>query len=216
MNIQIRENSSSTFFSLIEGEDEPLKSIQYFLNIEDILPKSGGVLSHGRSIVSWALSAFGIESPASNTFTTQIQFSEVSLTESELAVLERLSLGDLSIIANTIVGSPQRMVSLIQKGIVTLLPNFNHIGVKPNFLVSGKQELIQGALQRLSLEYTLLATENHAFAVVSAPSIWGHNLLNAATEKGFNIIPIVNILPANRMLRTENPFSSNPNEFVWK
>ena len=216
MNMQIRDNSTSAFFSLIESEDEPLESIHYFLNIEDILPKSGGVLSHGRSIVSWALSAFRIEVPASNTFTTQIQFSEASLSEPELAVLERLSLGDLSIIANTIVGSPQRIVSLIKKGIVTLLPNFNHIGVKPNFLVSGKTELIQDALQRISLEYTLLTTKNQAFAVVSAPSIWGHNLLKASTENGFNITPIVNILPINRMLRTENPFSDDPDEFVWK
>ncbi|MHA1929517.1 MAG: hypothetical protein ACTSV2_13155, partial [Candidatus Thorarchaeota archaeon] len=215
LNVQCYDKSESKIFSLVESEDDPIKSIKYFLNIDDVLPKSGGVISQGRSIVSWALSAIGLGDQMMHTFDSEIEFSGKDILEPEKAILERLSLGKLSILANTLIGSPQRISSLVKLGSVILLPDFNHIGLRPNFFVTSESKGLQHTLDTFALEYTMFSTASTNYAVVSAPTIWGSNLIDAAVQDGCDVFPIIHASSQRKLLRSENVFPEDVSKNSW-
>ncbi len=58
---------------------DPLTAIEYWLNLEDVYPTSGGLISHGKSVLQRALSALGIRSEPDGTYAASIEFSETTL-----------------------------------------------------------------------------------------------------------------------------------------
>ncbi|UCH04047.1 MAG: hypothetical protein JSW05_10755, partial [Candidatus Thorarchaeota archaeon] len=107
---------------LCEGGKNVLKAIDYHLDIGDIFPKPGGIAAHGRSVLTWILHRLGIDRKEDRTFESHIEFTQTTLDAGESAVLERLMHGGLSVLSDTLIGSPQRIDSLVKKGRVILLP----------------------------------------------------------------------------------------------
>ncbi|MFW9788567.1 MAG: hypothetical protein ACFFE2_08280 [Candidatus Thorarchaeota archaeon] len=184
----------------------PIQSIEYWLNLEDIYPSSGGLVSHGKSILQRARSVLGISDSFSGTFESVLEFSDVRLSTNERAVLERLALGQLEILVNTLVGSPQIVESLLQKGRIIFLPNFNHLGVDPDYLMSGRIEPLRSITRRSCLEGTIFGNDAESLAVVSAPSDWKKGVFENAIREGISIWPIMSVSSPTNVIRSENPF----------
>ena len=188
----------------------PVTSIEYHLNIDDIFPKPHGIMSAGRDILKRALRHLGVESQDDMTFSATLKLRESALKPAELAVLERLTIGSSQVVLDTIVGSPKRLESLIDSRHVLLLPDFNHLGLRPDFLISGPIEESRSVVTASCLESTLFLTEENAYGVVSAPGIWGRALLSDVNDYGVSLSPIVSVHSTHGLLRTEDtwPVSS--------
>ncbi|MHA1939694.1 MAG: hypothetical protein ACW97O_15925, partial [Candidatus Thorarchaeota archaeon] len=121
--IEYLDGAEQRFLAIIEGNENPLTSIVYMLNLEDVFPKSGGVLGKGNDILFWILNKIGLKEKRMNTFQASIDFSGKQVAAAENAVLERLVSGSLRILSDTLVGSPQRIDSLVKTGKVVLVPD---------------------------------------------------------------------------------------------
>ncbi|RDE17924.1 MAG: hypothetical protein C4K49_00300, partial [Candidatus Thorarchaeota archaeon] len=206
LDVHFLDGSGLKRLSLIEGEGEQATSLEYFLNIEDITPKSGGLSSHGKDILRWALDSLGIESSSPFTFEGGIQFQAAKVDTAEEAVLERLAEGGLKILANSLTGSLHRVVSLTESGNLLLLPNFNHTGLRPDFLVVGVADAVRSASRSSCLEATIIMTSERAYGIVSAPGEWGHRLVETAQSLALSIAPIVDTHSIRGLVRQEDMF----------
>jgi hypothetical protein len=207
MRVNYRDGSQVQTVQVTDKSDNPIVSVEYHLQLDDVIPKSGGIQSRGRQILRWAAKSFGIDEFKGEGFTTSIDFEDKPISESERAVLERLSLGQLDILSNTLIGSPQRIESLINSGCITLVPDFNHLGIVPNFIVEGDLDSVNNLSTETSLESTIINTESTAYGILSAPAVWEKQLLETASTS-LKIFPIVSTSSPRGLIREEVPFGA--------
>jgi len=188
------------------GEGLRISGIEYWLNLEDIYPTSGGLVSHGKSILQRALSSLGITSKLAGTFEAHIEFSDSLLTPNEKAVLERLILGQFEVLANTLIGSPQIVDNLHSKGKIVFLPSFNHLGLDIEYLLKGASEVVQPLVKQNTIESTTFLTGTDTIAIVSAPSTWRKSLLDSAIREGVSVWPVISASSKRNIIRSENLF----------
>jgi hypothetical protein len=192
-----------------------IDSLEYWLNLEDIYPSTTGPLSHGLDIVRRSLEKIGVVSKSSNTFHVQIEMNaDRSLETKEIAVLERLIKGDLEIISNTLVGSPQIVKSLLEKKCIAFIPDFYHLGIDPDFLIHGSFVDVQ-KLCHSTLEATIIRCNDMAYGIVSAPTSWRKPLLESSIKSSVEIWPILSVKSARRILRDERLFFGGKKLLRW-
>ena len=214
-SVQIINGSSMQTLTIGAQNQEPIDAIEYWLNIEDIYPSSTGLLSHGLDIVRRALEKLGVVANSVNTFEARLEMKgDRSLETKEIAVLERLLMGDLDIISNTLVGSPQIMKRLLEKECIILVPDFNHLGIEPDFVVHGSYDDVQ-RISRTTLESTLFKCNSKAYAIVSAPSSWRRPLLESNADSNLDIWPILSTTSKRRLLRDERIFVEGKELLRW-
>ncbi|MHA1772368.1 MAG: hypothetical protein ACTSYL_08135 [Candidatus Thorarchaeota archaeon] len=198
-----------------EVDGSSLLAIEYGLNLEDIFPKTGGILSHGKDLINMALRKMGVDVSVSNTFTQRLEFHEATLPTDQKAVLERLCQGGLKILSDSLVGSLQRITSLLTGGHLVLLPDFNHLGIDHDFLVCGEPSVVKTIVSQNTIEYTLFLTDETSYGVVSAPSIWRPHLLTSCHEAGLSVYPIVETRSPKGLLRDETLFPTDSDHLLW-
>ncbi|MFW9893449.1 MAG: hypothetical protein ACFFFO_14675 [Candidatus Thorarchaeota archaeon] len=202
-------------FTIGETGDSLLTSIEYWLNIEDVYPSSGGLISHGKDVIRRVLTSLGVSIEPKATFEAKIEFSKKNLKSPELAVLERLSSGKLDVLSNTLIGSPQIVESLFKAGSIVFVPDFNHVGINPDFLVHGKHEKIRKITRSCCLEATVFNTEIDSTAVVSAPGSWKFHLLDSVYSEELSVWPVHSAKSVRKILRDESPLSNAESVFTW-
>ncbi len=202
-------------FSIGSIGDDVVNSIEYWLNLEDVYPSSGGLISQGKDVIRRALVKLGHSDELKTTFEAKLEFSEKELKSTERAVLERLITGQLDVLSNTLVGSPQVIETLLKTGRIALLPGFNHIGVNPDFLLRGKPDGVRSTARLCCLEATIFNTESEAIAVVSAPGTWKSGLIKSASSGNLSLWPILSTSSQRNILRDEQPFSNEPLVRTW-
>jgi hypothetical protein len=213
--VSFLEGSRKSTLRIGPGHDSMVTSIEYWLNLEDVYPSSGGLVSHGKSILQRALAALGVSTIPSGTYESTIEFSETELAANENAVLDRLILGQLDVLSNTLVGSPRIVERLHKKGKIILVPDFNHIGIEPDFLVCGEIDSLRSVIRTSCLEGTIFKTNAEAIGVVSAPATWKSGFFDSATNKGLSIHPILAIDSNRRLIRTERSFPKEK-PVIWE
>ncbi|MFW9919631.1 MAG: hypothetical protein ACFFED_08530 [Candidatus Thorarchaeota archaeon] len=207
LSIGFLEGSRQASFVLDTKSGTFVESISYHLRLDDVFAKHGGILSTGKDILRWALSKLSVFDHDPATFEIKLPMKDAVLTEAEKAVLERLSLGDPDILSNTLVGSPQRIESLVNSGCIAIIPSFAHIGVEPNYLVRGNIDTINKLILPCVLEATVIETEQDAYAVVSAPSVWGRQLTSSSCDSDLNLYVLNSIESPRAIVREEKIFS---------
>ncbi len=206
LTVVTRRGKQTQALQVNENLENPIVEIRYKLDLQDVLPKSGGIQSRGRQLIHWVAKTFGVKEEHTGGFEASISFGKKSISESERAVLERLSLGRLDILSNTLIGSPQRIESLVNSGCITLVPNFSHIGIEPTYLLEGDTETITNLCLDYSLESTMLITKSTTFGILASPAIWGKRLLDAIDDS-VEINPIIRTSSSRGIIRHELPFS---------
>ncbi|MFW9799567.1 MAG: hypothetical protein ACFFD9_03975 [Candidatus Thorarchaeota archaeon] len=212
LDVEYMKGSEAVLHRLIESEDQVLESISYRLSIEDLKP--GGIVAEGKSVLEWILYSLGFKQKEEVTFESHIEFSDVEIDAGERAVLERLIQGGLSVLSDTLIGSPQRLNSLVKKGRVILLPDFNHAGLRPNLVLMGRKARIETVASH-SVEATLLHTKRRSFAVVSAPSFWMNRVITASAKNDVEVWPILSTYSSKGIVRSEQAFSSESEHPTW-
>jgi hypothetical protein len=200
---------------LEEGQHNPVESLEYVLNLEDILPKAGGIIGHGRDAMRWARKVLGSSIEREPSFRSRISFEPSKLAEPERAVLERLSQGRFDILSNTLIGSPHRVIALVKSGHLILVPNFNHIGIEPNLLLRGNYQQVTNIVCDISLEATWFKTKNEAIAVVSAPGKWYQTLLKSASSENVSVFPVVSAISPRSIIRYEDIYPESSENLEW-
>lgn len=194
------------FLVIHENGEESIDRLEYRLDLEDCYPSTGGLISHGRSVVHRALATLGLKQSPSVTFEATVERSGSTLNTREHAVLKRLLLGDAGIITNSLIGSPNAVESLVKKGRIVIVPDFNHIGLNPNFLIHGRHDAVKWVTETNSVESMILTLGDKAYALVSAPSTWRSGLTRAATDEKLSIWPVRDVSSPRRMIRDEKLF----------
>ena len=190
-------------------------SLDYWLDISDIFPKTAGIISHGSSIHNWVMKLFGLQPRNSHTFETSLNFTDAQLSKTETAVLDRLLEGKLEILSNSLIGSPGVMRSLLERGIISLLPTFNHIGINPDFYVRGNKDELQDILLNHVLEATFFNTNEISHAIISSPPPWRNRVIDVVADADFHLYNIIKILPRKPLLRFEDTLTDFSDAFLW-
>ncbi|MHA2378507.1 MAG: hypothetical protein ACXADO_06025 [Candidatus Thorarchaeota archaeon] len=214
LEIEYARGSEIRRLVLTEGEGQVLESIDYHLDVEDIFPKSGGIVAHGKSVLTWILHTLGVDKKDVRSFESHIEFTDTNVDAGESAVLERLMHGGLDVLSNTLIGSPQRIDSLMKKGRVILLPDFNHVGIRPTFLLIGERNRVVSAAHH-SVEATLFHSEKKSFGVVATPAVWTKRVISAAAETGVEMWPILNVDSNKNLVRSERVYISDSEYPLW-
>ncbi len=213
--IHYLDGRNERYLEIKASTDEEITSIEYWLDLQDIYPSSGSPFSHGRDIIRRALKQIGISKSADGTYNAQLLINDNrTIDQKENAVLERLCLGKLEILANTLVGSPMILSSLIEKGIVILVPDFYHIGVNQDFLLHGPYEDVC-SLSRMTPEATIIRVQDDAYGVISTPSSWKQPLISSAIATDIELYPIVSVESPRDLLRSERLFHDDEDTFQW-
>ena len=215
LDVNYIQNGNSASFNISEGNKDPISSLDYWLDIADIFPKTAGITSHGDSIHNWIMRLFGQYPQKSHTFEANLTFNNAQLSKTEAAVLERLLEGKLEILSNSLIGSPGIMRSLLERGVITLLPSFNHIGINPDFYVRGDKDELHDILVGTTLEATFFNTDETSHVIVSSPPPWRNTLIRVVSEAGFHIYDIIDVLPRKPLLRFEDTLTESSDAFVW-
>jgi hypothetical protein len=203
LELTLASDQGKRYLTIGDSSGDDIKSIEYRLSVDDIFPKPHGLLSKGRYLLVQALSQLGIGGKVAATFEASLQLKEGSLKPAETAVLERLVSGTTQVVLDTVIGSPKRLESLMKSGHVVLLPNFNHLGIRPDYLVSGNFLEVNELVSLCSLESTVLVTEEEAFAVVSSPGTWGVQLRELLLDFDLRMCPILTASSSHGLLRGE-------------
>jgi len=214
--IHYLDGKNQRYIEINDSFDQKITSIEYWLNFQDIYPSSGSPFSHGRDIIRRALEKIGISKPIDGSYEAHLSINDNrTIDQKEHAVLERLCLGKLEILANTLVGSPLVLNALIEKGCIILVPDFYHIGINQDFILHGTHEDVS-ALARMVPEATVFGIQNHqALAVISTPSSWRQPLINSAVSTDVEIYPIVSVESSRGLLRNEPLFHDIENPVQW-
>ncbi|MHA2025528.1 MAG: hypothetical protein ACW98U_06460 [Candidatus Thorarchaeota archaeon] len=215
LEVDYIEGHGMNTFSVTDEVGPTIKSIDYWLNLEDVYPSSGGLISHGKDIVRRALMKLGIVTDSQATFEGRVSFADRTLKSTELAVLERLSSGGLEVLSNTLVGSPQAVGSLLKQGQIALVPGFNHIGVNHDFVIQGEYNEVLEVSKACCLEASVFATDSEATAIVSAPASWKTHLFESVQAENLSLWPIQSVKSPRNLLRKEQPFSPEDSVFTW-
>jgi len=214
-SVKFANGSKTQTLTIGNQKDKSIDTIEYWLNLEDIFPSSSGLVSHGLDIVRRALEKMGVSSPPLSTFEAKLELKEDRALESkEIAVLERLLIGDLEIISNTLVGSPHIVKRLLEKECIVFVPDFNHLGIEPDFVLHGSYDDIQ-RIGQSTLEATIFKCDAESFGIVSAPASWRKPLLESAQDSDIEIWPIISIKSKRRLLRDELMFVERKDVLRW-
>lgn len=214
-NVTCLQGLEKQILSIGLHEENLIESIEYCLSLEDIYPSTTGPLSHGLDIVRRALENLGVVAPSVKTFEIKLELNKNrELDSKETAVLERLLIGDLEIISNTLVGSPHIVKRLLEKGCIVFAPDFNHIGIEPNFVIHGSYDDVH-RIGHSTLESTTLKYGTNAFGIVSAPTSWQRPLLESVFNSRLEIWPIVSLQSDRRLLRDEHIFVEGKKLLRW-
>ena len=214
-SVQVVKGSSTQTLTIGTQNLDPIEEIEYWLNLEDIYPSSTGPLSHGLDIVRRALEKLGMVSSPTNTFQARLEMrKDRSLDAKEIAVLERIVKGDLEIISNTLIGSPQIVKRLLEKECIVFVPDFNHLGIESDFLIYGLYDDVQ-RVSHSTLEATILKCDTKAYGIVSAPTSWRKPLLESSIDSNLEIWPILSIKSDRRLLRDEKSFVDGKEMLRW-
>ena len=205
-NVSFLDGKKLNTLRIGPGEESPVTGIEYWLNLEDVYPTSGGLVSHGKSVLQRALATLGVDCKSIGTFEANLDFSDTLLAANEKAVLERMILGNLDVLANTLVGSPQIVGKLLTKEKIAFLPAFNHIGVDMDYLLRGQYDSIRSVVRQSCLEATPFRSDTDSIAVISAPSTWKAALFESIITADISIWPIVSVTSQRNILRSEDPF----------
>ena len=201
------------YLEISESKGDIITSIEYWLDLHDIYPYSGSPFSHG--IMRRALEKLGISQSIDSTYESKLEIrNDRTIDQKEHAVLERLCLGDLEILANTLVGSPLTLSSLVKKGSVVLVPAFHHLGINQDFIIHGPYDEVR-SLARMVPESITFRTENNAYSIVSTPSSWHQPIIFSAANIGLELYPIVSIDSPRKLLRDEVLFTDEKEPFLW-
>lgn len=203
--IRYQDGDALRVLQVGETGDNPLRSLQYRLRLQDIFPKSGGLVSQGRDVIDWILRSIGIETKSDDTFNASISFNDRPCGAAETAVLERLAEGKVQILENTLVGSLQRVETLLTQERITFVPDFNHMGIELDFLIKGAPNDLQ-QISDYTLESTIFSFANASYMVSCASGTWRKFLLKAALEKECSVWPIVEAKSKRRLIRSETLF----------
>ena len=213
--IHYLDGKNQRYLEIKDSLDEKITSIEYWLNFQDIYPSSGSPFSHGRDIVRRALEKIGVSIPIDGTYESHLSIDDNrTVDKKEHAVLERLCLGKLEILANTLVGSPLVLNDLLEKGCIILVPDFYHIGINQDFLLHGAYEDVS-TLAKMTPESTVFRIQDRAFAVISTPSSWKQPLIYSAVTTNVKIYPIVSVESSRYLLRNESVFHENEDLVQW-
>lgn len=205
--VQYNMGRRSEYLQIGTSGTERITSIEYWLNINDIYPSSGGLISHGRDIVRRALKTVGKSSSVRGTYKATLTIDDNrSIDVKERAILDRLTLGELDILSNTLIGSPMIVNNLVQKGHIVFLPEFYHLGIEQEFLLRGPHEELNELIQG-SLEATMFVSQDVACAVVSSPTSWRKPLISSIKDTNVELYPIISVKSTRRLLRDEILFS---------
>ncbi|MFW9907858.1 MAG: hypothetical protein ACFFEF_04725 [Candidatus Thorarchaeota archaeon] len=205
LRLDYQESTSRRYLEVCESRGSTITSIDYFLRLSDILPKTGGIYTSGKDIVRWALKILGHSLPKDAVYETSLQMEPKKISEAEKAVLERLCSGKLDVISNTLIGSPERVESLIASGCIALLPDFAHLGINSNLLLISSDQAIMKRIEEHVLEATIFNTEKAKYAILSAPSIWYNRFLQTINSDEM-VFPIINISSTRNLVRCEIAF----------
>jgi hypothetical protein len=197
------EGPDSKCLVLGEGGERQVERFEYLLNLEDSYPSTGGLISQGRYIVRRALTSLGLTENPATTLEASIEPSESTLNAREGAVLERLLIGDAEVIHNSLVGSPQIVESLVKKGRIVFLPDFNHLGISPEFLLSGDYREVRDVVRENAIESSLFKAGGEAYALVAAPSLWRMGVMETSRSRALSIWPVLSVSSRRRVLRDE-------------
>jgi len=209
------QGSKKQILSIGLNKENLVESIEYCLSFQDIYPSTTGPLSHGLDIVRRALQKLGVVTPSAKTFETKLEMNKNrSFDSKETAVLERLLLGDLEIISNTLVGSPHIVKNLLEKECIVFAPDFNHTGIEPNFVLHGSYDDVK-RIGHTTLEATILKYGVDAFGIVSAPTSWQRPLLESVADSNLEIWPIFSVQSNRRLLRCEHLFVEGKKMLRW-
>ncbi|MBD3158810.1 MAG: hypothetical protein GF309_08495 [Candidatus Lokiarchaeota archaeon] len=197
-------------------EAKPVDSVTYVLNLDDLTPKPGGIQPRMKDIVRWALNRLGLQSGWDGTFKKSIVFEDKELGTTESAVLERLMTGDEKILSNTLLGSPETVRTLVETGCMILLPSFNHLGIRPNYLLKGNPQEIQNLVESCALEATVFVSEGMAYSIVSCPAAYGREMVSRSIDlEKSEIYPLAGVSSNQRILRDETIYRTDANWFSW-
>jgi hypothetical protein len=202
-------------FQIVESDDLQIRSMEYWLNLEDTFPITGGPISQGRSVVARSLAKLGLPKPPQGTFEATLELKErPSLDSKDIAILERLVLGDAKILSNSLVGSPQSIRNLLEKGVVALVPNFNHLGITADYLIHGLVDHVRRLAHSVP-EGMIFNTSTESYGVLSAPANWSHALIEDANEAGVGLWPIISVESGRQILREEVLFPASERTYQW-
>ncbi|NWF96547.1 MAG: hypothetical protein HXY34_10450 [Candidatus Thorarchaeota archaeon] len=216
VRVRYLEGSIERCLELGSMQGERVLSLSYHLDLDDMVPKSGGVMSHGRAVVAWALSRIGLREKDSTPFHIRMSFGSHEQLPADLqAVLERLAIGQLEVLSDTLIGSTQRVESLVRAGHVVLLPDFSHIGVEPSLLLSGPAETVEDVSSR-ALEATVFNTGNTGYAIVSATATWERAVLSEAVARRVAVYPILASWSSCGLLRHEELMPKSVDGLLWR
>ena len=215
LEVECIAGQKKQFLTIRPSSAFSLESIHYMLNIEDFLPKPTGIAMHGKDVLRWALRSLGVSSKREATFEANLVLKDTEIKSGERAVLGRLAEGQLDVLSNTLIGSPQRLEALTKKDCIVLVPDFNHLGLKHDFLIVGDTKAVKTTISAHALEATIFEVSERSYAIVSAPHIWGKELLIVAAAAGLGVYPIAHIDSSRGFLRREDVFPSNPEGLMW-
>ncbi|MBE0525776.1 MAG: hypothetical protein IH631_02465 [Candidatus Thorarchaeota archaeon] len=214
-SVKIFSGSRSQILIIGTQNQDPIDSLEYRLNLEDIYPSSTGPLSHGLDIVRRTLGRIGVVTDPAKTFEARLDMKKNrSLETKEIAVLERLLLGNLEIVSNTLVGSPQIVKRLIEKECIVFVPDFNHLGIESDFVIHGSYDDVK-RVGESTLESTTFRYNTDAYAIVSAPTSWRKPLLESASDSNLDVWPIISWSSERRLLRSARLFVEDRDFLRW-
>jgi hypothetical protein len=213
--IRYISGASMKTIQIVQRDSSPITSMEYWLNLEDLFPLTGGPISHGKAVLARSLARLGFLKPLQDTFVATLELKEVpSLSSKDIAVLERLVLGDVEILSNSLVGSPQSIRNLVEKGAVALIPNFNHLGITADYLIHGPLEYVQELTHSVP-EAMIFNTSTESYGVLSAPTNWSHALMESAIEHEVGLWPILSVESDRQILREEVLFPASERTYQW-
>ncbi len=215
LDVEYIAGSQTNHLVVEPGSVQPLNEIRYVLNIDDIVPKSGGLMSQGVSILRHAADILGLKSEWVPTYSAQLNLRTTSdLPVDQLAVLQRLLEGGTAVLNNSLTGSLNRIEALATAGHVVLLPDFGHIGVKASLLIIG-DECVLNDVCKYALETTAFVTTHDIYMVVAATSIWQEYLIDIARDRGLQVYPIVRATSRRGLVRTEILLPESLEGLLW-
>lgn len=207
-DIAIIDNGQPMYVTIMESDKALIKSFYYWLDLKSIAgTKTGG--AKNTTLLRSILKRVGIEMEHSPTYEVTLHFNNAQLDSRERAVLERLNEGRLKILSNSLIGSPEVISSLLERGNMIMLPNLQHISVKPEYYVNGKDVL--SVVKEHSIEITIFTTDDTEHAIVSIIPGRNRNLLRDAIDSELRIAPVISTSSCRGLLRHEEMF---PDELV--
>lgn len=194
-----------------EGGEHRLEAVTYWLDLRDGMGVSRKRMAEN-PLLRVILKRFGRQIDLTPTYETTLTFKQTTLTAQERAVLERLSMGALQILGDSLIGSPEVISSLINKGQLVLLPNFHHVGIYNEYYARGTE--VWPHLRDLVIEASVFSTAECQHAVIAAQPRWNGTLFRTAIDLGIEVSPIITSTSHGGLLRYENVF---PNDVeMWQ